>query len=134
MKHDRFENGLVLTLALNSIFWVAACALTVSISFGYAHRNILLFGFANSVISFATNFVAVGIGLAQLFYLVPIVRHYRRKNQWEVVKGISVGAILTVFVNSTCYGSFTQDLRILIIESILIAIILYAFNRRSRRQ
>jgi hypothetical protein len=44
-----------------------------------------------------------GMGIAQFLYLIPVMLVFRRRQRFEVVKGISIGAILTILVNGACF-------------------------------
>jgi hypothetical protein len=84
------------------------------------------------------RFIAASIWIIQFLYLIPIVRYYRYKKRWETVKGISIGAILTILLNSACYGPAPAGIKsfpIIAALALMIALMLitfYAFNRRSR--
>jgi undecaprenyl pyrophosphate phosphatase UppP len=79
------------------------------------------------------------IGITQLIYLIPIVRHYRKKQRWDVVKGITIGVIATIVItitsahNRAMLSHLTNlpDIAVGAITISLMLIIFYAFNRRS---
>jgi hypothetical protein len=88
------------------------------------------------------------IGVIQFLYLVPVARYFRQWHRFEVVKGISIGAFITVLLNGACFGilphtidtayPFSDQLQsipyILVVIAITIVMMLitfYAFNRRS---
>jgi hypothetical protein len=112
----------------------------------------LLFFFFHSFLHFSNFFAIhlVWIGIAQFVYLLPVARHYRNKQRFEVIKGISIGAVLTILVNGACFGMVpaaidsayptNPNLResatpyVIVITMItlsLMAITFYGFNRRS---
>jgi hypothetical protein len=91
-----------------------------------------------------------GIGIAQFAYLIPVVRHYRNKQRFEVIKGISIGAVFTILLNGACFGILPAAINsvfypnrpavkesvipyvvITVITLGLVAITFYGFNRRS---
>jgi hypothetical protein len=43
------------------------------------------------------------IGIAQFAYLIPVMLVFWRRRRFEMVKGIAIGAILTILVNSACF-------------------------------
>jgi hypothetical protein len=51
-------------------------------------------------------------GILQFFYLVPVTLHFRQRQRLEVVKGISIGAMITIFINGVCSGSIISTILI----------------------
>lgn len=51
-------------------------------------------------------FSLMGIGLVQLLYVIPLVRHYKRKGLTSTVQGIWIGAGIVFLLNSACLGMF----------------------------
>ena len=43
------------------------------------------------------------IGLFQFFYVVPAIILLKRRQQWGLMKGVIIGAVLTVLLNGTCW-------------------------------
>jgi hypothetical protein len=43
------------------------------------------------------------IGIAQFVYLIPVMWVYQRRGRFEMIKGIAIGAILTILVNGACF-------------------------------
>jgi hypothetical protein len=43
------------------------------------------------------------IGIAQFVYVIPVGLIYWRSRRFEVIKGIAIGAILTILVNGACF-------------------------------
>jgi Na+/proline symporter len=80
------------------------------------------------------------IGIAQFVYLIPVMLVFRKRNRFEVIKGISIGIVLTILINGLCFGSivavFGVDLSELLpvafIGIVVSMLILCAFNYRSR--
>jgi hypothetical protein len=52
---------------------------------------------------FSIAFVALFISLAQLAYILPICIYLHRKGQSNWMKGIIVGACITVLLNGGCW-------------------------------
>jgi Na+/proline symporter len=81
-----------------------------------------------------------GIGISQFFYLIPVMLVFRRKNRFEVIKGISIGIVLTILINGLCFGGivavfgadFSGLLPVAFIGIAFSMLILYVFNRQSR--
>jgi hypothetical protein len=48
-------------------------------------------------------FVTFGIGVSQLLYLIPIILFFQRRGRSEVIKGIFLGALLTIILNGSCF-------------------------------
>jgi hypothetical protein len=45
----------------------------------------------------------VGIGLSQWLYLGPALLYFQLKRRTEVVKGLLLGALLTILLNGSCF-------------------------------
>jgi uncharacterized membrane protein YkvI len=43
------------------------------------------------------------IGIAQFLYLIPVMLIFQQRERFEVVKGITIGAMFTILVNSACF-------------------------------
>jgi hypothetical protein len=43
------------------------------------------------------------LGIAQFIYLIPVGLVYWRRRRFEMIKGITIGAILTILVNAACF-------------------------------
>lgn len=61
---------------------------------------------ANAISAIALSFFS----LTQLFYVVPICRQLRRENLTETMKGVIIGAIITVLLNGGCFIFLLQSL------------------------
>jgi Na+/proline symporter len=93
-------------------------------------------------IIFFINLVCLGI--TQFFYLIPAVLIFREKQRFEVVKGISIGAMLTILVNGACFSFFgtgfffrnfeaIRSIAISLAVTLVLAMLpLYGFNYRRR--
>jgi hypothetical protein len=42
-------------------------------------------------------------GITQFVYLIPVGLVYWRRQRFEVVKGIAIGAVITILVNGACF-------------------------------
>lgn len=125
MKQDLVGLGLLFVLLSNVLVWIISAIFWGTLSL-------------DSEIMPIVRFICTSIWIVQFLYLIPIVRHYRKKQQWEVVKGISIGAIVTIFINSACYRLIpagADDLPkvgAIAMTIVVMLITFYAFNRRSR--
>jgi Na+/proline symporter len=79
------------------------------------------------------------MGISQFFYLTPVMLVFRGRQRFEVIKGISIGMVLTILINGLCFGGVfagmgdTSALLPILFASIAFSMLtLYAFNRRSR--
>ena len=49
------------------------------------------------------SYVIYSIGIVQLLYVVPLVFILKQKQQWEWMKGIIIGAVLTALLNAVFF-------------------------------
>lgn len=49
------------------------------------------------------GFAFLGIGLTQAIYVVPAIVVLRRRQQWGLMKGVIIGAIITALLNGGCW-------------------------------
>jgi hypothetical protein len=45
----------------------------------------------------------LGIGIAQLIYVIPAIIIIRRRRHWAVLKGVIIGAVITALLNGGCW-------------------------------
>jgi hypothetical protein len=116
---------------------IAGIALVFALHYGFGMLLLLICAIAGSgsLIYNIGTAIFPWPGLTQFFYLVPIVMHYRKLGKFEIVKGISIGAVITLFLTSTCFGySFDGlrfDFRYLMLMTIVLMIATYRwFNYR----
>jgi hypothetical protein len=121
---------------------IAGFTLVMALHLGFGLLNILLMSIANSSGLHYIYKIGVAVfpwpGLTQFFYLVPIVLHYRRLGKFEMVKGISIGAVLTLFLTSACFHITVDGMRFNFSYSMAITIVLAIatyrwFNHRRSR-
>jgi hypothetical protein len=78
--------------------------LVIGLNLGF----LLLFHVLYSIVgdsSVITSVLRIGyfwIGITQFIYLIPAIRCFRLRGRLEVVKGIVIGAILTILINGSC--------------------------------
>jgi hypothetical protein len=87
--------GILLVLASHIGFWLLTFA-AFSTIFRAGNSIGTLIGSA----LLTANFI---LGITQLTYLIPIARYFRRRQRSAVIKGIAVGAVITILLNGSCY-------------------------------
>jgi hypothetical protein len=87
-KMNRISRDLIAGIALvpvsQIIFWLAEVVI------------FQIIGDENFDHLFVFDQVAIFLAIVQFAYLIPIALLFRHKGRWDVVKGIAIGAILTV--------------------------------------
>jgi hypothetical protein len=117
--------ALLLTWLLNSVIWI--------VSFMIWGRSEHYGG-----LRFFSPFICSSIWICQFLYLIPIAQYYRSKREWEIVKGISLGAMVTILINGICYPPTRVSpvdlpkIGVVLLTIVIMLITFYAFNRRSR--
>ncbi len=43
------------------------------------------------------------IGIVQLLYVIPLAIHLKRQQKVETMKGVIIGAVITIFLNGGCW-------------------------------
>lgn len=81
--------GIFLTLGMH-IAAIIICATLASLLPGEAVANIFVYSLA-------------GIGIAQLFYVIPVIILLSRRRQWGLMKGVIIGAVITTLLNGGCW-------------------------------
>lgn len=68
--------------------------------------NIVVFILSGIVSSIVNNnvgtvylYAMLGIGITQLLYVIPLVIRLKRQQKWGLMKGVIIGAVLTVLFN-----------------------------------
>jgi hypothetical protein len=123
-----FIGGLLLVITLHSLFlglllWVIGPAI----------------GGSNPTAEGIWLAMLVGIGASQWLYLGPALLYFQLKRRTEVVKGLLLGALLTILLNGSCFfvtmpiGSAQLQVLTALLCSfvILLAIGYYCLKRRS---
>ena len=91
-------NGLVLlTLSLQGAYVVVAACFSVFTPTASSQQN-----WDDSLIT-SISYVISSIGIVQLLYVVPLVILFMRQQQWEWMKGIILGAVLTALLNAVFF-------------------------------
>lgn len=82
-----FVGHVLITL----LMWIAALALLPLYDFG---------------IAFLLAFF--GIGITQLLYVIPLALWLKRRGRVDTMKGVILGAAITVLLNGSCFVLMTQ--------------------------
>lgn len=56
-------------------------------------------------------YALVGLGLSQLLYVVPVAIRLKRRQQWGLMKGVIIGAVITALLNGGCWLLVFQNFR-----------------------
>ena len=92
--------GIVLVILLHGLVFISG-AIVVSIA-SYLQIYFILT---------ALTIAGLGIGVSQLIYIVPVIIKLNRQRQWGLMKGVIIGAVITVLLNGGCwlwvYSAFT---------------------------
>jgi len=48
------------------------------------------------------------IGIAQLIYIIPVAFLIARQREWEKMKGLILGAVITALLNGGCWLLFAS--------------------------
>jgi hypothetical protein len=87
--------GILLVLAAHMGFWLLTFAVFSTI---FRSGNIIGNMVGSTLIM--ANFM---LGIIQLVYLIPLARYFHRRQRSAVVKGIAIGAVITILLNGACY-------------------------------
>jgi Na+/proline symporter len=120
---------------IGGIFLVPA----LNIGFFLLGSPLMMFVKSDSIIATIIGAAFLFIGITQFIYLTPLMLKFRREGRFELVKGMSIGAIITIFLNSACFsliaaasGELRNFILIVVITVMLMMMTFYLFNRRSR--
>jgi mannitol-specific phosphotransferase system IIBC component len=73
------------------------------------------------------------LSVTQFIYLIPVMLFYHRKREFETVKGISIGAMLTISITGACFSTtYGKPYTLMIAATIIIVLasmIFYSFRR-----
>jgi hypothetical protein len=87
--------GILLVLASHMGFWLLTFAVFSTI---FRSGNVIGNMIGSTLL--IANFI---LGITQLAYLIPIARYFGRRQRSAVVKGIAIGAVITILLNGSCY-------------------------------
>jgi hypothetical protein len=77
----------------------------------YALLFSLLNFFGNVIASYIApliGFAIFGIGISQLLYVVPVIFWARKQQEWGLMKGVIIGAVITALLNGGCFLIFIR--------------------------
>lgn len=82
-------SGAVGVIAINTVVWGIGFLLAIN---NYPNQFFIL-----------GVFLAGGIGIVQFIYVIPAIVWLRRQQQFTLMKGVIIGAVLTALGNGACY-------------------------------
>jgi hypothetical protein len=88
-------HGIALMLAIAIALIIYAVITTIPTGSNNQAPFILLNGYTSLV------FMLFGIGVFQLFYVIPVILILLRDRRYATVKGVMIGAVLTLLLNVT---------------------------------
>jgi hypothetical protein len=97
-----FILGAILVLAIQIIV-VVLSAIFIYASIGVV--NVLKIDHPNSLPLILGGAPTFFIGVTQIAYLAPLFAYFAQRGRREVSKGILLGAIVTLLLNSACFAS-----------------------------
>ncbi len=95
-------SGILLLIAVHFIFWVGIFVLSYFVSFLLSFLKLNIYGLP----PYFWLWPLLGLGLTQLLYVIPLCIYYSRQRQFNTMKGIIIGAILTALLNGGCFLMF----------------------------
>lgn len=105
MSQDNNE----ITEVRKGVFWVLAlhvmAGLIYSLLVYYATVNVKAIN--SSLLNFVI-YAVLGIGISQFVYIVPVIFLLYRQQEWGLMKGVIIGAVLTALLNGACWLLFTR--------------------------
>jgi hypothetical protein len=93
--------GILLVLASHMGFWLLTFAVFSTI---FRSGNVIGNMIGSTLLM--ANFI---LGITQLAYLIPIARYFGRRQRSAVVKGVAIGAVITILLNGSCYVWASTD-------------------------
>ena len=92
--------GIALLIAFHFMFWIGISGLFYLVSLFFSFLKLDIFGLLPA---YFWLWPLLGFGLTQLLYVIPLCIYYRRQRQFNTMKGIIIGAILTALLNGGCF-------------------------------
>jgi cellulose synthase/poly-beta-1,6-N-acetylglucosamine synthase-like glycosyltransferase len=88
-------SGILLLIGLHiAALILGTIALSIYLSVGVKDNSQGLLLFA---------FLAAGVGIVQLIYVIPAIFILRRRRNFTLVKGVIIGAVITALLNGGCW-------------------------------
>ncbi|MGB5960036.1 MAG: hypothetical protein WBG73_05200 [Coleofasciculaceae cyanobacterium] len=56
-------------------------------------------------------YAGAGFSLIQLLYVIPVVLKLKRQQNWRLMKGVIIGAVLTALLSGGCWLLFSGVIR-----------------------
>jgi hypothetical protein len=93
--------GVFLVLGMHLLAWLVGVIILTLIS--YISKDLSL------EMGIVALYALLGIGIAQLFYVIPLVMWFQQRRQWGLMKGVIIGAVMTALLNGGCWLIFTAN-------------------------
>ena len=93
--------GVFLVLGMHLLVWFFGAIILTLIS--YISKDLSL------EMGIVALYALLGIGIAQLFYVIPLVMWFQQRRQWGLMKGVIIGAVMTALLNGGCWLIFTAN-------------------------
>lgn len=90
--------GILLILGINLGLFVFLWFFAIILATGYPFNNVIR-DYAFDLLSFAVK----GIGLVQFTYVTPILFWLKRQQKRGLIKGVIIGAVITILLNGGCW-------------------------------
>jgi hypothetical protein len=106
------RNNPILEFILGIILTIAVQVLALILGIIAIYGAIALIGVLRLYVNSSWSIVIAGapalfIGVTQIAYLAPLYAHFAKRGRHEVGKGIMLGAIVTLLLNSSCFSQNT---------------------------
>jgi hypothetical protein len=91
------------------LFGLHILVITVFSLLGYVLN--MLGGAAISLLNPLWAVALFGIGISQLIYVVPMIIWLKQRQEWGLMKGVIIGAVLTALLNGGCWLLLINQIR-----------------------
>jgi hypothetical protein len=91
-------SGIVLLMLCHAVFVSLSYAVHILSLQTWSASGNMLWGNI-----FALAYLPFAIGLTQLIYVIPLCLCLRRRRQLDMIKGVTIAAIVTVLLNGSCF-------------------------------
>lgn len=90
-------DGILLLLVMHIVAVVTIIFLGLILRFVIDERSVVLLVYI----------AVIGIPLIQLIYVIPVVFKLKQSQEWGLMKGVIIGAVLTVLLSGGCWLLFS---------------------------
>lgn len=92
------NEGLEILLGIFLLVGMHILAILVGAVITWIFVTVQVYGMASLMLA-----GVLGIGIAQLLYVIPVILWLRRQRKWGLMKGVIIGAVLTALLNGGCW-------------------------------